>query len=73
MAKRNGRYFRQMDPHEKQKRILDTLYQAMPWVKVGAGDLQGSGEIHMGYEDRRELKLCDNLFCMWFYFLLGLI
>lgn len=42
MAKWNGRYFRQMDPHEKQKRILETLYQAMPGVKVGAGDLQGS-------------------------------
>lgn len=73
MDKWNGRYFRQMDPHEKQKRILETLYQAMPGIKVGAGDLQGSEKIHMGYEDRRELKLCDNFFCMWLFFLLGLI
>lgn len=72
MAKRNGRYFRQMDPHEKQKRILETSYQAMPGVKVGVGDLQGSEEKHLGYKDRLESKLCDNLFCMWFFFLFRL-
>lgn len=56
---------------KKRKRILETLYQAMPGVKVDAGDLQGIEEILMGYEDRLKLKLWTTCFACGFSFFLG--
>lgn len=70
MAKRNGRYFRQMDSHKKQKKILETLYQGMSGVKVAVGDLQGIEEILKGYEDRLKLKLWTTCFACGFSFFL---